>query len=195
MKLHQYAVGAFAAAGLAMSFGASEAKAEDTPFIGQIMWTANTFCPRNWAETSGQMLPISSYQALFSLIGCEYGGNCQTTMALPDLRGRAMVGADGQAPIGSAYGTYQHTMTVQEMPAHSHTLRASDRNGTLNDPLGQDLAEFPAGAIYSDQTPNGYTFGSGVISQAGGGQPFSTYQPTLTMRACIALSGIFPPRS
>jgi microcystin-dependent protein len=194
MKLYKSAASALLAAAASLSFGAA-AHAEPTPYIGQITWTANSFCPREWAETNGQLIQISSNTALFSLIGCQFGGDCQTTFALPNLQGRSMVGSDSQVSVGTGYGAPDTTMTMATMPGHSHILNASDRTGTLPDPLNNDLAEFAAGAIYSDQAPGAYTFGSGVITTTGGNLSFPISQPTLTMRACIATFGIFPSRN
>ncbi len=194
MRLYNSVASAFLAAAASFSFGAA-AHAEPEPYVGQITWTANSFCPREWAETNGQLIQISSNPALFSLLGCQFGGDCQSTFALPNLQGRAMVGADSQVSVGAAYGAPETTMTTSQMPTHSHTLNASDRTGTLPDPFNNDLAEFAAGAIYSNQPPTGYTFGSGVISTTGGNMSFPIFQPTLTMRACIATFGIFPSRN
>ncbi|WP_291842487.1 tail fiber protein [Maricaulis sp.] len=172
------------------------------PFIGQITAVGETFCPRNFMEASGQLLPISSNTALFSLIGCQYGGDCRTTFALPDLRGRAMI-SHGQGPglpyyqQGATGGRTTHTMNVTEMPNHRHSMMASTDAPVTNSPSGAAMPTYtdPTSEIYSDQAPGSAPLNSLVIGPAGGSQPFSITQPTIALRMCVAVFGIYPSRS
>lgn len=170
---------------------------------------AGNFAPKNWAYCAGQLLPISQNTALFSLIGTYYGGNGTTTFALPDLRGRAVVGV-GQAPgtsqydIGQVGGTENTTITTSEMPAHAHPLQiniappSSSSTGTTNS---------PAGAVYALDAGSASAYGSVhnavmkpypvtlVTGNAGGGQVFNNRSPYLTLNYIICMMGIYPARN
>ncbi|HEX6125007.1 MAG TPA: tail fiber protein [Pyrinomonadaceae bacterium] len=176
------------------------------PFIGQIMLVGFNFQPRGWAFCNGQILSIAQNTALFSLLGTTYGGNGQTTFALPDLRGRVPI-HPGQGPglpnvsLGEVSGSTTHTMIITEMPAHNHLLRANANNA--NDSLPANA--YPAAAViptdgnksvsaYSTATDN-TTMNPGVVSPTGGSQPFSIMQPYLGLNFVIALEGIFPSRN
>jgi microcystin-dependent protein len=178
------------------------------PFIGQILMVGFNFAPRGWAFCQGQLLPISQNTALFSLLGTTYGGDGRTTFALPDLRGRAAIGY-GQGPglpnysWGQKIGQESHTLTLQEMPSHSHGLNGSTASGTSNDPTGKVLA---VNTVVPERgaTPvpaNGYASGSASaamgasISNAGGNLPHNNMQPSIAMNYVIALVGLFPSRN
>lgn len=175
---------------------ADRAAAQAEPFIGQIMWVPYNFCPRGWADASGQILSIAQNTALFSLLGTTYGGNGQTTFALPDLRGRASVHT-GQGPGLSAYdlgevgGTETTTLTIQNMPAHNHALNAVTGVAGKTAPTNNLLAA--SGSYRASGT--GTTLSPNAVGINGGSQPFNNVQPFLTLRACIALEGIFPSRN
>lgn len=164
-----------------------------TPFIGQISIFAGNFAPRGWAFCSGQLLAIAQNTALFSILGTTYGGNGQTTFALPDLRGRVPISA-GQGPglspyqLGQIAGAENTTLLVNNLPAHSHGIAASSGDQTTNRPTNGYLA---AGNRYS-------TTGNAAMAptaNAGAGQPFNNVQPYLTVNFIIALEGIFPSRN
>jgi microcystin-dependent protein len=145
------------------------------------------------------VLPISQYTALFAIIGTTYGGNGTTTFNLPDLRGRVPI-CFGQGPglpnfdLGEASGEISHTLLSSEMPAHSHTIAAGDANGTQSTPGGAFLARDPAGSpAYGLSTGTALNLGS--VSVAGSSIPHNNMQPYLTLNWCIALQGVFPPRS
>ena len=188
------------------------------PYLGMIILVPYNFAPRGWAFCQGQILPINQNTALFSLLGTTYGGNGQTTFALPDLRGRVPNGM-GQGPglsnysIGQVGGVETATLTVNQMPAHTHvitpggltaTSRVKNAAGNRQTPVGNVPAIEAAGvtATYSDQAPDA-SMGAGAIAisgsptaaTAGGSQPFDNLQPYLTMNYCIALQGIFPSRN
>lgn len=170
------------------------------PFIGQIQEFGFNFAPQGWARCDGQLLPISEYDALFALIGTTYGGDGQTTFALPDLRGRSIVHpgqGPGLAPIqlGEIGGQENVTLTVVNMPSHSHIVNigVSTEPGTLADPQNNVLASHP-GAFNEDVT-SGALLNNGQTSIVGGSQPFNIRNPYLGINVCIALYGIFPSRN
>lgn len=172
------------------------ANAQAEPFIGQLIWVPYNFCPRGWTEAGGQIMSIAQNTALFSLLGTTYGGNGQTTFGLPDLRGRVSIG-QGQGPglspyvIGQQAGAETTTLTVSNMPSHSHQLNAVTGVAGKTTPTGNFLA---ASGSYRS-TGNGTALSAQSVGSTGGSQPFSNIQPYLTLRPCIALEGIFPSRN
>jgi microcystin-dependent protein len=158
------------------------------------MWTGANFCPDGWAQANGQVLPINLNQALFSLLGTTYGGDGRTTFALPDMRGRVPVSA-GVQPGSPSYipgqkgGSEVITLSVSQLPPHSHAFIVSGDNVTANSPGGNFLAQ---GAPYRGGAPD--TVLRPSVEFAGGGQGIPRKPPYLTMNACIALVGIFPSR-
>lgn len=174
------------------------------PFIGEIRMFAGNFAPRGWAFCNGQLLPISQHSALFSILGTTYGGDGQTTFALPDLRGRApMHWGDGPGltlrRLGESGGSEKVTLTTSEMPAHNHQLSASSAHGDTPAPEGAlnatavDIAQQPLN-VYHGGTPNA-TMAPQAIRSAGGGQPHNNMQPFLCVSFIIALEGLYPSRS
>ncbi len=174
-----------------------------SPFIAEIFMFAGTFAPRGFAFCNGAIMSIAQNQALFALLGTTYGGNGQTTFALPDLRGRVPVGT-GTGPglpnmvLGQLAGSPTHTLISTEMPAHTHTATASLRanSGAANDslPTGNYLAE---GSIYNSATNTQMNAGAVQVTNSitGGSQPFSIEQPYLGMNFVIAIVGLFPSRN
>jgi microcystin-dependent protein len=166
-----------------------------TPFIGEIQIYAFNFPPKSWAMCNGQLLPINQNQALFSLLGTTYGGNGQTNFSLPNLQGRVAVSQGNGFPIGQQGGETSHTVTVSEMPFHSHAMLASSNPADASRPGGNVLAIAEAAAYESLATPILMAPGSGgnqVVGNTGGNQPHENRQPFLTLNFCIALQGIFP---
>lgn len=187
-----------------MAFSVSApAQASADPLLGEMMTVGFNFCPRGWNEAAGQLLPISSHSALFSLLGTTYGGDGRTTFALPDLRGRSVVGMNtgpGLANIrwGSRGGRENITLTTANLPAHSHSAQMNAVSGTAGDraqPAGRLLSS-SAAQQYSDQAANA-TLNSGAITvaNAGNGQAFNSRNPYLGMLNCIAMVGQYPSRS
>lgn len=154
---------------------------------------AFNFAPRGWAFCNGQLLPINQNQALFSLLGTTFGGNGQTTFALPNLQGRTPIHVSGAHPLGEAGGEENHTVTMAELPAHAHNLRALQADASLRNPTAA-LPAYAAEDAYSRAVSPVAMHATGV-SGAGGGQPHSNMQPFLTLNFVIALQGIFPSRS
>jgi microcystin-dependent protein len=162
------------------------------PFIGEIQVFPFGFAPRGWAQCNGELLPINQYQALFSLLGTMYGGNGQTTFALPDLRGRVPLGVGAGYSQGQQAGEEMHTLIVSEMPAHLHQAIASS---------APPSTPSPAGATWADMGANSYAAGpnapmaGNAVAPTGGGQAHENRSPYLTLNFCIALVGIYPSRS
>ncbi len=167
-----------------------------SPFLAEIRIMSFNFAPRGWALCNGQLLPINQNQALFSLLGTTYGGNGQTTFALPDLRSRAPLHF-GQGTgltfrnLGETGGAETHTLQSAEMPAHSHLVSVSNAPGAATTPAGNFFAANRGG--YSD-TPS-TALHSGAVGVAGGSQAHANLSPYLTLSFCIALQGIFPSRN
>jgi microcystin-dependent protein len=171
------------------------------PFVAEIRIFAGNFAPRGWALCNGQLLPISQNTALFSLVGVSYGGNGQTTFALPDLQGRAPM-HQGQGPglsqrdLGEVSGNQTVTLITSEMPAHTHSLMASTSPASGRDPTNNPLARSRNGNAYqTNVNQNVVLMAAQAVSLAGGSQPHNNMQPYLALTFIIALQGIFPPRS
>jgi microcystin-dependent protein len=160
------------------------------PFLGEIKMCAFNFAPKGWALCNGQFLPINQNQALFSLLGTMYGGNGQTTFALPDLRGRTPISFDASHTQGQAGGEVSHTVTTSEMPTHTHFVRAGDNAANAASPANNFSAQ-NAGA-YS-LNPN-TAMSPAAVTSVGGSQPHNNMGPYLVISFCIALIGIFPSR-
>ena len=170
-------------------------------FIGSIVMFAGNFAPRGWAFCQGQLLSIAQNSALFSILGTTYGGNGQTTFALPDLRGRTPIG-QGQGPgltnvtLGEQAGSESVTLTPNQMPMHTHAVGCNSDSAGNPDPtnnvpgnLGRLSTVKPFAATASA------TMAPTMIAAAGGSQPFSIQQPYLGLNYIICLEGIFPSRN
>jgi microcystin-dependent protein len=164
-----------------------------TPFLAEIKIISWNFAPQGWAFCSGQFLPINQNQALFSILGTTYGGNGQTTFALPDFRGRAPLHRGSSNTLGTKAGQEFHTLTLAEMPAHTHFGQASNTTGDTISAAGNLLGNVAA-KPYHDPT-NLVALDPSSISNFGGSQPHENRQPTLVLNFIIALQGIFPSRN
>ena len=167
-----------------------------TPFMGEMRWISWNYSPKGWAFANGQFLPINQNQALFSLLGTMYGGNGQTTFALPDLRGRVPLHQGGSlgATIGQAGGQEFHTVTQSEMPAHNHFINASNlADGTnVNVPTGN----YPANSSVSPYRKSfNSTMAPNEVTNTGGSQPHENRAPFLVLNCIIALQGTFPSQN
>ena len=163
-----------------------------TPFLGEIKVFSFNFAPKGWAECNGQLLPINQNQALFSILGTTYGGNGQTTFALPNLQGRVPFHTGSSIILGESSGEQAHTLNISELPAHTHAPVGSSGNASTGNPTGNLWASL-SGGTYS-AAPN-TTMNAGSILLAGGSQPHDNMSPYLALNFCIALQGIFPSRS
>lgn len=169
-----------------------------SPFLGMIILVPYNFAPRGFAFCQGQIQAIAQNTALFSLLGTTYGGNGQTTFALPDLRGRVPI-SSGQGPglsnysLGQVSGTESVTLTSSQMPIHNHTVNTNNSSSSTTRPQGNYLGK-AAGNEYETATDSS-TLNAAAVGNAGGNQPFSILQPLLVLNYCIALQGIFPSRN
>lgn len=163
------------------------------PFMGELKIMSFNFAPKGWALCNGQLLQISQNQALFSLLGTTYGGNGQTTFALPNLQGRVPLHMGNGFTQGQTGGEIAHTLTIAELPAHIHQLVGTSSDGTQLVPVGNLLAKNANFAYHSasDLTP----MAAGSIGDTGGSQPHLNMMPSLALTFCIALQGIFPSRN
>ena len=161
------------------------------PYIGEIRMFGGNFAPVGWMFCEGQLLPISENDALFNLIGTTYGGDGQSTFALPDLRGRLPVHQGSGSVIGEAGGVEQVALTTGQIPIHTHSLLASTGPGNVNTPGGNVTGESAAVKIYYADQPS-VAMGPQAISPTGGSQPHSNFQPYLCISFIISLFGIFP---
>jgi microcystin-dependent protein len=159
------------------------------PFLGELKLVSFNFPPKGWAMANGQFLPINQNQALFSLFGTMYGGNGQTTFALPDLRGRAPMHTGAGFTQGEVLGQEFHTVTSSEMPAHNHFVNASTLDG-----VQADIGIMAGLATAYNATPN-QPIAPATISNVGGSQPHENRQPLLVLTWIVALQGIFPSRN
>lgn len=168
-----------------------------TPFIGEIRIVGFSFVPNGWAACNGQLLNINDHDALFALIGTTYGGDGQTTFAVPDLRGRIGLGLGSGFIIGEQAGQESVTLTQLQIPAHSHTLAASAAAGKTNLPQDSHFALI-GNATRSDLlygNPGDQDAAAGMIGTSGSGAPHENRQPFLCMNYIISLFGIFPPQN
>ena len=181
-----------------------------TPFMGEIMYVACNYAPKGWALCNGQSLSIAQYSALYSLLGVTFGGNGTTTFNLPDLRGRAIMGGGVSVagngtttPVGAISGSEQVTLTLAQIPSHSHSLSVSNAAGTSAAPatgtLGASSGLGQSGpfsvSMYTPDLGSPAPVASAMISNNGGGGGHENRQPFAVLNACIALTGIFPSRS
>ena len=170
------------------------------PFVAEIRIFPFSFAPKGWAFCDGQLLPLSQNTALFSLVGTTYGGDGKSTFALPDLRGRAPMHpgqGQGLSPrvLGETGGSETATLSESQMPAHSHSMMAQSALATGRIPAGNSLARANKGQAFAPASANVVAMASQVLASAGGQAPHNNMMPSLTMSFCIALQGVFPPRS
>jgi microcystin-dependent protein len=172
-------------------------------YLGTVMMFGGNFAINGWATCDGQILAISTNQALFSILGTTYGGNGTSTFGLPDLRGRVPVHqgqGNGLSPcsIGQVGGTENVTLTSNQMPLHTHLVNADGQGGGKTTPRGNIPGAVGATVsekIYSGANPGNVTMNPAMIGTAGGSQPFSILQPYLCVTFLVALTGIFPSRN
>ncbi|MBV9070853.1 MAG: phage tail protein [Acidobacteria bacterium] len=166
-----------------------------TPFLSEMRIMSFNFAPKGWAQCNGQFLPINQNQALFSLLGTMYGGNGQTTFALPDMRGKAPISMGAGFTEGQVGGQESHTITMSEMPAHNHFLQAN----LLPNPADSAI---PSPNLLGTLTTPIYgplnaatTLAPASVTNVGGSQPHQNMQPYIVLNFCIALQGAFPSQN
>lgn len=160
------------------------------PFLSEIRIFSFEFAPKGWALCNGQLLPINQNQALFSLLGTTFGGDGRVNFALPDLRTRTPIHVGSGHTLGERGGEQAHTLSISELPTHTHVVSGSANPGTTNRPNNTVLAT---------NSSNTYANGSNLVAMkpqssanTGGSQAHLNMQPFLTLNFCIALQGIFP---
>jgi microcystin-dependent protein len=164
-----------------------------TPFLSEIKIISFNFPPKGWAFCNGQFLPINQNQALFSLLGTTYGGNGQTTFALPDLRGKTPIHMGSQFNLGQTGGEIAHTLTQSEMPQHTHLAMGNDGTATTADPTNAFWAN-GGDNVYSTGNP-ATAMAPSTVGNIGGSQAHQNMSPYLVLNFIIALQGIFPSRN
>jgi microcystin-dependent protein len=172
-------------------------------FVAEIRIFPFNFPPTGWAFCNGQLMPISQNTALFSLLGTTYGGDGKSTFALPDLQGNAaMHPGQGQGlslrDLGEIGGVESITLLVSEIPLHTHAMRVSNQQADVQQPTASVSIARPSGAlpfVDAGTNPAQVSMAFQSLPPAGGGLPHNNMQPYLTLNFCIALQGIFPPRS
>lgn len=162
-------------------------------FIGEIRAFSFGFAPNGWAPCNGQLLPINQNQALFALLGVTYGGNGVTTFALPDFRSKTPIHTGPGFPQGQNGGEESHTLTVAELPSHTHPVQGSAGSAATPSPHQAVWAADPS-SPFSNRPPN-TTLNAAATGSAGNNQPHENMSPYLVINYCIALVGIFPSRN
>ena len=172
------------------------------PFVGEIRMFGFGRAPRGWAACDGQLLPISQYDTLFSLLGTTYGGDGQTTFALPDLRGRVPLHQGtgpglSTHPIGQAGGAETETLTASQIPQHTHTAFATSAAATAPALDGLVPATVAGDTMYATDITGLPPFAANVqsIASNAGGQAHNNLMPTLTVQFCMALFGLYPSQT
>jgi microcystin-dependent protein len=166
------------------------------PFMSETRIMSFNFAPRGWAMCNGQLLPINQNQALFALLGTTFGGNGQTTFALPDLRGRTPVHVGGGYSLGQRGGEEAHTLSISELPTHQHILSNTNQAVSTNIPAtGISLGNTAPNQVYNTAGQNLVAMNPASVSNVGGSQPHLNMQPFLALNFCIALQGIFPSQT
>ena len=161
------------------------------PYVGEIRMFAGNFAPAGWMFCEGQLLPISEYETLFNLFGTTYGGDGQETFALPDLRGRLPVHQGNGFILAETGGAEEITLTINQIPAHSHPLLGTTNNGTQVSPANTVLASSTVITPYAPELAN-QAMAANALSPVGGSQPHTNFQPYLCVDFIISLYGIYP---
>ncbi len=162
------------------------------PFLSEIRIMSFVFAPKGWALCNGQLLPINQNQGLFSLLGTTFGGDGRVNFALPDLRARTPIHAGRGHTLGERGGEQAHTLTLAELPQHTHTALASSASGDTTIPSTTTLLAGNPAQFYAAPAGNLTALNAGALANVGGSQAHPNMQPFLTLSFCIALQGIFP---
>ena len=182
-------------AGMGLSMPAMATTDALEPYLGEIKWVAFNFAPRGWAQCDGQLLPISSYPALFSLLGTLYGGDGRTTFALPDMRSNLAMGQWNSVGRyeGQRGGEEQHSLTVAALPSHSHRLNGSNATATTGQAQSQVPAQPSRSKLYRDAADS--AMNGTAIGNSGSSHAHSNLMPYNTLNCIISLQGLFPSRN
>lgn len=161
------------------------------PYVGEIRMFAGNFAPAGWMFCEGQLLPISEYETLFNLIGTTYGGDGESTFALPDLRGRIPIHQGNGFILAETGGAEEITLTGNQIPAHSHAFTASTNIAQDTSPAGTVLGQTGSALLYIQDSPDS-NMSPQAISSIGGSQPHNNFQPYMCVNFIISLFGIYP---
>jgi microcystin-dependent protein len=164
------------------------------PFLSEIRLMSFNFAPKGWAMCNGQLLPINQNQALFALLGTTFGGDGRTTFALPDLRGRVPIHEGAGFTLGQKGGEQAHTLSISELPSHTHFANASNNAGSTNATSGNVLGNSSPNSLFGPVQNLG-AMTPATVANVGGSQAHLNMQPYLTLTFCIALQGIFPSQN
>lgn len=164
------------------------------PYVGEIRMFAGNFAPAGWMFCEGQLLPISEYETIFNLIGTTYGGDGQSTFALPDLRGRIPLHFGNGFTLAETGGVETVTLTVSQIPAHTHPLLATTSLATQQNVAGNLFAEATLFNPYINVAPTA-SLAPQAAGSTGGSQPHNNFQPYLCVDFIISLFGIFPSQT
>lgn len=165
------------------------------PYVGEIRMFGGNFAPAGWMFCEGQLLPISENETLFNLIGTTYGGDGEETFALPDLRGRLPLHQGNNFTLAETGGVEEVTLTVQQIPAHSHPLMTSSNLANTAQPANAVLSTASSVSMYFNEPPAGAQMHATSVGFTGGSQPHNNFQPYLCVSFIISLFGIFPSPS
>ena len=165
------------------------------PFLSEIRIMSFNFAPKGWALCNGQLLPINQNQGLFSLLGTTYGGDGRVNFALPNLQGRAPIHMGSGHTLGERGGEQGHTLTINELPTHVHTLNGSSTQATTNVPANNTVLSASNPQNVYAQASNLIAMSAASIGNTGGSQAHLNMQPFLVLNFCIALQGIFPSQT
>lgn len=200
MKRFKLTLAAMASAAAAAFGAATPAHSQVDPYIGQITQFGFDFCPSGWAPANGQVIPVSSNPALYSLYGPTYGGDGRTSFALPNLNGRHAAGVGigaGLPPLnpGQVIGSETVSLTLSQMPEHTHSFHASSQGPDSATPAGSGFATYPPASVaYAAAGTSDVIMNPGLVQTVGAGAPFSVRQPYLALTWCVALQGVYPTR-
>jgi len=164
------------------------------PYVGEIRMFAGNFAPAGWLFCEGQLLPISEYETLFNLIGTSYGGDGQSTFALPDLRGRLPIHQGGGFTLAQTGGVETVTLTANQIPSHTHAFQVATNAANTPNPANNYLAESSQVSAFFGDNPS-INMNANAVSSVGGNQSHSNLQPYLCVDFIISLFGIYPPQS
>lgn len=161
------------------------------PYVGELRMFAGNFAPAGWMFCEGQLLPISENETLFNLIGTTYGGDGESTFALPDSRGRILIHQGNGFNLAHSGGAEEVTLTIQQIPMHTHTLLAADSTGSSSSPENNLLAKSTSNTPYTTFSPT-IPLSPGSVAPTGGSQPHNNFQPYLCINFIISLFGVYP---
>lgn len=164
------------------------------PFVGEIRMFASSFAPAGWAFCNGALLPISENDTLFNLIGTTYGGDGQSTFALPDLQSRVPMHVGNGHTLAESAGVEEVTLTIQQIPAHTHAVTVSGDAGAVTDPTGAVVGSNPTIQLFRPGNATS-ALNATAMSPVGGSQPHTNIQPYLAISFIISLFGIYPQQT